>query len=62
MSEIEINQYRLTDTEEPTDEMLAYIMHEVAEEARITNEEAHKQYFAEIKEMYQQEYGCSNGR
>ena len=62
MSEREINQYRLTDMEEPTDEMLAYIMHEVAEEARITNEEAHKRYFAEIREMYQQEYGKQNER
>lgn len=62
MSEREINQYRLTDTEEPTDEMLAYIMHEVAEEARRTNEEAHRRYFAEIREMYQQEYGNANGK
>ena len=62
MSEQEINQYRLTGMEEPTDEMLAYIMHEVAEGARRTNEEAHKRYFAEIKEMYQKEYGNCNGR
>ena len=38
MSEKEINAYRLTSLEEPTDEMLAYIMREVAEEARRTNE------------------------
>ena len=62
MSEQEIDQYRLTDTEEPTDEMLAYIMHEVAEEARRTNEEVHRRYFAEIREMYQQEYGNANGK
>ena len=51
MSEREINQYRLTDTEEPTDEMLAYIMHEVAEEARRTNEEAMDRYFNEINDI-----------
>lgn len=58
MSEKEINAYRLTSMEEPTDEMLAYIMREVAEEARQTNEEAIRRYFLEIKEMYQQKYGA----
>lgn len=62
MSEKEIDQYRLTDLEDPTDEMLAFIMHEVAEEARRTNEEAHKLYFAQIRELYQQEYGIINGK
>ena len=57
MSEKEINAYRLTSLEEPTDEMLAYIMREVAEEARQTNEVAMGHYFMEIKEMYQQKYG-----
>lgn len=60
MSEKEINAYRLTSLEEPTDEMLSYIMREVAEEARQTNEEALEHYFNEIKEMYQQKYG--NGK
>jgi hypothetical protein len=58
MSEKEINSYRLTSEEEPTDEMLAYIMREVAEEARRSNEEAEKRYFMEINEMYNQKYGC----
>ena len=57
MSEREIDQYRLTGTEEPTDEMLAYIMHEVAEEARRTNEEAMDRFFNEITEIYQHKYG-----
>lgn len=57
MSEREINAYRLTSLEEPTDEMLAYIMREVAEEVRRTNEEAMKRYFDEIREMYQKQYG-----
>lgn len=51
MSEQEINSYRLTDTEEPTDEMLAYIMREAAEEARQSNEEAHRRFFEEIADM-----------
>ena len=38
--------------------MLAYIMREVAEEARQTNEDAMRRYFMEIKEMYQQKYGA----
>ena len=48
MSEKEINAYRLTSLEDPTDEMLAYIMREVAEEAKETNEEALKKFFEEI--------------
>ena len=58
MSEKEINSYRLTSLEDPTDEMLAYIMREVAEEAKETNEEALKKFFEEIKEMYKKEYGA----
>jgi hypothetical protein len=37
--------------EEPTDEMLAYIMHEAAEEARKKSEAAHRKFFDEIAEM-----------
>ena len=59
MSEKEINAYRLTSMEEPTDEMLAYIMHEVAEEAKKSNEEALARFFMEIREMYQKEYGTN---
>ena len=57
MSEKEINAYRLTSMEEPTDEMLAYIMREVAEEAQQTNEEALEKFFDEISLMYQKQYG-----
>lgn len=42
MSEEEMNSYRLTSLEEPTDEMLATLMKEVAEEAKRKSEEAHK--------------------
>jgi len=57
MSEKEINAYRLTSMEEPTDEMLAYIMHEVAEEANRKYDEAIERYFNEIAVMYQEQYG-----
>ena len=57
MSEKEINAYRLTSMEEPTDEMLAYIMHEVAEEANKKYDEAIERYFKEITAMYQEQYG-----
>ena len=59
MSEKEINAYRLTSLEEPTDEMLAYIMREVAEEAKQSNEEALERFFDEISLMYQQQYGSN---
>ena len=57
MSEYELNSYRLTSLEEPTDEMLAYIMREAAEDARTSNEAALKKYFEEIAEMYKEKYG-----
>lgn len=57
MLEKEINTYRLTSLEEPTDEMLAYIMREVAEEAKEKYDIAIERYFNEIREMYQQQYG-----
>ena len=41
MSEKEMNSYRLTSLEEPTDEMLTTLMKEVAEEAKRKSEEAH---------------------
>ena len=50
LSEKEMNSYRLTSLEEPTDEMLATLMKEVAEEAKRKSEEAHKKFFQEIKE------------
>lgn len=40
MSEAEMNAYRFTSGKEPTDEMLAQIMKEVAEDARMSNEDA----------------------
>ena len=40
MSEKELNAYRFSPEQEPTDEMLEQIMREVAEEARISNQKA----------------------
>lgn len=50
MSEAEMNSYRFGSGEEPTDEMLAQIMREVAVEAKVSNEEARKRYFDELQE------------
>lgn len=44
-----IDSYRLTDLEDPTDEMLALIMKEAAEEARMANANATKRFFSEIE-------------
>ena len=48
ISEKELNSYRLTSMEEPTDEMLAQIMHEAAEIYNRENEEAYRSYFLPI--------------
>ncbi|MCQ2210683.1 MAG: hypothetical protein MJZ34_10365, partial [Paludibacteraceae bacterium] len=49
MSEEILNKYRLTSMEEPTDEMLAQIMHEVAVEAKESTEKARKKYFDDLR-------------
>ena len=51
MTEKELNSYRLTSLEEPTDEMLSYIMKEAAAEAQAKRKAAHKRLFAEIRRM-----------
>ena len=51
MTEKELNSYRLTSLEEPTDEMLSYIMKEAAAEAQAKKEASHKKLFAEIRKM-----------
>ena len=50
MPEEILNKYRLTSMEEPTDEMLAQIMHEVAVEAKETTEKARKEYFEKLRQ------------
>ncbi len=53
MSEKELNAYRLTSMEEPSDEMLAVIMKEAAAEATAATKKALADYFAEISAMMQ---------
>ncbi|MDR0973045.1 MAG: hypothetical protein LBM61_03560 [Prevotellaceae bacterium] len=48
MSEQELNSYRLTGMDEPTDEMLAAVWHEVVEEAKRKSEDAHRELFRRI--------------
>ena len=64
ISEKELNSYRLTSMEEPTDEMLAQIMHEAADLCRKENEDASRRVIDMIKEasneaitQYQTRYG-----
>lgn len=49
MSESELNSYRFTSGNEPTDEMLAQIMREVAEDAKKSNDEAAKKNLEEMR-------------
>ncbi len=53
MSEKELNAYRLTSMEEPSDEMLAVIMKEAAAEATASTNKALVDYFKEISAMLQ---------
>lgn len=46
-----IDTYKLTSMEEPSDEILAQIMHEAAMDAKKKGEEAHKRYFDQLREM-----------
>ncbi len=48
MTEKELNSYRLTSLEEPTDEMLSAIMKEVAEDVKRENEEVHRKLMDEL--------------
>ena len=49
-----MDEYRFTNIdEEPTDEMLAQLMQEVAEEAKERYEKAQAAYFAHIDQMIQ---------
>lgn len=50
MTQKEMNSYRLTSMEEPTDEQLSTLMKEVAEEAKQKSEEAHRVFFKQMNE------------
>lgn len=49
MSEAEMNSYRFGTGKEPTDEMLAQIMREMAEDAKKGNEEAANKYLEDMR-------------
>jgi hypothetical protein len=64
ITEKELNSYRLTSMEEPTDEMLAQIMHEAAVQYREEHEGTKKKVINMIREAsnqaahkYQTRYG-----
>lgn len=44
MSELDLNTYRFVSGEDPSDEMLAQIMHDVAEKARLKFDSAKKRH------------------
>ena len=45
-----IDTYRLTSMEEPSDEVLAQLMREAAEDAREANAKATQRYFEELRQ------------
>ncbi len=49
MSEKELNKYRLTSMDEPTDEMLHQIMYEIAIEVKAKNEASDKRLMEELR-------------
>lgn len=49
MSEQEMNSYRFTSGIEPSDEMLAQLMKEVAHDAKERQEQATAAYFSEMR-------------
>lgn len=55
MSEKEMNSYRFGYNVEPTDEMLAQIMKEVAEEARESSKRVHDEMFEKMRIEAQEE-------
>lgn len=49
MSEQKMNSYRFTSGQEPSDEMLAQLMKEVAHDAKERQEQATSAYFSEMR-------------
>lgn len=50
-----INSYRLTNIEEPSDEMLSEIMNEIAADVKEKNRAAEREYFNQLKEDIQKD-------
>ena len=57
-----IHKYRLTSTEDPTDEMLAQIMESACAEATKRAAEAERTYFAELSELVEKTRRCWEAR
>ncbi|MBO4589182.1 MAG: hypothetical protein J5711_09845 [Bacteroidales bacterium] len=55
MSEKELNSYRLTSMQEPSDEMLSAIMREAADDAVARWNAAEQRFFQEIYDMIAQQ-------
>lgn len=49
MTDAELNSYRFSSGKEPSDEMLARIMREVADYAKKSNEEASRRYLEQLR-------------
>ena len=49
MEAMTIDNYRLTSLEEPSDEVLAQLMHEAAEEAKQKKAEATARFFGQLR-------------
>lgn len=49
MSVEELNTYRFSPEQEPSDEMLEQIMKEVSEEARVSNEKATEEHWIRMR-------------
>ena len=49
MSKQTIDTYKLTDLEEPSDEVLSQLMHEAAVIAKKRDEKAHQQLFSQLR-------------
>lgn len=49
MAREEMDSYRLTSMEEPSDEMLAQLMADAAEEVKRTNDAATADFFAQLR-------------
>lgn len=50
MRNMNIDTYRLTSMEEPSDEVLAQLMREAAEDAREANAKATQRYFEKLRQ------------
>lgn len=55
MTEAELNSYRLTSLEEPTDEMLSAIMKEVAEDVRRSSKEVERRLMEQLRAQIEED-------